>query len=112
MLTDERGFIMEVLGAPKTLAQARQINFVRGAAWTEQEVGTNAIGTVLQEKIPLQISSYEHYCQLHHIWTCSAAPIFNEQKQIIGVINMSGPSQEAHQHTLGMVVSAATAIMF
>jgi PAS domain S-box-containing protein len=112
MLTDERGFIMEVLGAPKTLALARQINFIKGAAWTEQEVGTNAIGTVLQEKIPLQISSYEHYCQLHHIWTCSAAPIFNEQKQIIGVINISGPSQEAHQHTLGMVVSAATAIMF
>ncbi|HNX92447.1 MAG TPA: sigma-54-dependent Fis family transcriptional regulator [Syntrophomonas sp.] len=112
MLTDERGFIMEVLGAPKTLAQARQINFVKGAAWTEQAVGTNAIGTVLQEKIPLQITSYEHYCQLHHIWTCSAAPIFNEHKRIIGVINISGPSQEAHQHTLGMVVSAATAIMF
>ncbi|NLV20606.1 MAG: sigma-54-dependent Fis family transcriptional regulator [Syntrophomonadaceae bacterium] len=112
MLTNERGYIMEVLGTPETLEQARKINFIKGAAWGEQEVGTNAIGTVLQEKIPLQISSYEHYCQRHHVWTCSAAPIFNEQKQIIGVLNMSGPSPEAHQHTLGMVVSAATAIMF
>ncbi|HPF20103.1 MAG TPA: sigma-54-dependent Fis family transcriptional regulator [Syntrophomonas sp.] len=112
MLSSECGYIMEVMGNPETLAQARQINFIKGAAWTEQEVGTNAIGTVLQEKIPLQISSDEHYCQLHHVWTCSAAPIFNDQKQIIGVLNMSGPSPEAHQHTLGMVVSAATAIMF
>jgi PAS domain S-box-containing protein len=112
MLTDERGIILEVLGDTEAIIKAGQINFIKGAAWTEQEVGTNAIGTALQESIPVQISSYEHYCQLHHVWTCSAAPIFNEQKQIIGVLNMSGSSQETHQHTLGMVVSAATAIMF
>lgn len=112
MLTDERGFILEVLGDQDILRSARQINFIKGAAWTEQEVGTNAIGTVLQEKIPLQITSYEHYCQLHHSWTCSAAPIFNEQEQMIGVLNVSGPCGETHQHTLGMVVSAVAAIMF
>ncbi len=110
MVTDERGFILEVLGDRHTIDKAREINFIKGAAWTEKEVGTNAIGTVLEEKIPLQINSCEHYCRLHHVWTCSAAPIFNEQKQIIGILNMSGPSQEAHKHTLGMVVSAVYAI--
>lgn len=112
MLTNERGIIMEVAGDFDTIDKGRQINFVRGAAWTEGEVGTNAIGTVLEEKIPLQITSYEHYCQLHHGWTCSAAPIFDEQRQMIGVLNMSGPCQETHQHTLGMVVSAVAAITY
>lgn len=112
MLTDERGYILEVLGDQEAITNAREINFVKGASWTEEEVGTNAIGTVLHEKIPVQISSYEHYCQLHHVWTCSAAPIFNEQRQMIGVLNMSGPAQETHKHTLGMVVSTVAAIMF
>lgn len=112
MLTDEQGVILEVFGDPDTIDKAKEINFIRGAAWTEAEVGTNAIGTALEEGIPVQITSCEHYCQLHHGWTCSAAPIFNQQKQIIGVLNMSGPCRETHQHTLGMVVSAVAAIMY
>lgn len=112
MLADEHGYILQVLGDPDTINKAREINFIPGAAWTEEQVGTNAIGTALQEEIPVQISSYEHYCQLHHGWTCSAAPLFNDQGRMIGVLNMSGPSTETHQHTLGMVVSAAAAIMY
>lgn len=112
MLTDERGIILEMLGDEETIQRAQSINFVKGAVWTEEQVGTNAIGTVLKEAIPLQVNSCEHYCQLHHTWTCSAAPIFNQKRQLIGVLNMSGPYQETHQHTLGMVVSAAAAIMY
>ncbi|MGI6428865.1 MAG: sigma-54-dependent Fis family transcriptional regulator [Syntrophomonadaceae bacterium] len=112
MLTDERGIILEMLGDEETIQKARSINFFKGAVWTEEQVGTNAIGTVLKEGIPLQVNSCQHYCQLHHTWTCSAAPIFNQKNQLIGVLNMSGPYQETHQHTLGMVVSAADAIMY
>lgn len=112
MLTDNRGFVLELLGDQDAICNARQINFIIGASWTEEQVGTNAIGTALEEKIPVQINSCEHYCQLHHVWTCSAAPIFNNQGKIIGVLNMSGPSRETHTHTLGMVVSAVTAIMY
>jgi PAS domain S-box-containing protein len=112
MLTDNRGFVLELLGDQNAIENAKQINFVKGASWTEEQVGTNAIGTALEEKIPVQINSYEHYCKLHHVWTCSAAPIFNDQGKIIGILNMSGPSRETHKHTLGMVVSAVTAIMY
>jgi len=112
MLTDERGIILEMLGDEETIKKAQAINFFKGAVWTEEQVGTNAIGTVLKERIPLQVNSCEHYCQLHHTWTCSAAPIFNQREQLIGVVNMSGPYQKTHQHTLGMVVSAADAIMY
>lgn len=112
MLTDNRGFILEALGDEEALERGREINFVKGASWTEEQVGTNAIGTALVEKAPVQINSCEHYCQSHHVWTCSAAPIFNEKGNMIGVLNMSGPSRETHKHTLGMVVSAVTAIAY
>lgn len=112
MLTDNRGFVLELLGDQDAIENAARLNFIQGASWTEEQVGTNAIGTALVEKTPVQISSYEHYCRLHHVWTCSAGPIFNDLGKIIGILNMSGPSGETHKHTLGMVVSAVTAITF
>jgi len=110
MLTDERGYILEALGDSDTLECGKQIKFQKGSKWTEEEVGTNAIGTSLVIKKPLQVSAAEHYCQKHHLWTCSACPIFDENGQIIGVLDMSGPSSETHLHTLGMVFAAVQAI--
>lgn len=111
MLTDEQGFILEALGDKETLVQGEDIKFIRGAAWTEEEVGTNAIGTALILKRPLQVTGAEHYCLKHHCWTCSAAPIFDENGQVIGILDMSGPVKDSHLHTLGMVVAAVEAIM-
>jgi PAS domain S-box-containing protein len=110
VLTDENGFIMETFGDQDTLHNPMTNNFFRGACWQEEEAGTNAIGTALIIKEPIQVSGAEHYCQKHHCLTCSAAPIFNNG-QIIGILNMSGASYASHLHTLGMVVAAAEAIM-
>lgn len=110
VLTDERGYVMESFGDLRTLKDALNINFIRGASWTEEEVGTNAIGTALVLKKPIQISGPEHYCREHHLWTCSAAPIFDKKKRLIGILDISGDSNETHLHTLGMVVAAVEAI--
>jgi transcriptional regulator of acetoin/glycerol metabolism len=50
------------------------------------EVGTNAIGTSLQLQQPINVTAVEHYCQKHHHWTCSAAPIFNPQGTLMGIV--------------------------
>lgn len=111
MLTDEQGYILEALGDEETLVQGENIKFIRGAAWTEEEVGTNAIGTALRVKKPLQVTGGEHFCSKHHCWTCSAAPIYDENEQVIGILDVSGPVNDSHLHTLGMVVAAVEAIM-
>ncbi len=111
MLCDEQGYIMEAFGDEDTLKKAdRGLNFVKGACWTEDEVGTNAIGTALSLKRPIQVSASEHYCLPHHAWTCSATPIFDPDGQLVGILDVSGPSDRVHPHTLGMVVAAVDAI--
>lgn len=110
MLSDERGYIMEIMGDSDMLVNASKFNLSKGASWAEEEVGTNGIGTALAIKKPIQVSGAEHYCQRNHFWTCSAAPIFDNNEQIIGVLQISGPSSKTHQHTLGMVVSAVESI--
>lgn len=111
VITDERGYILELFGDAETLEKSSKYNFVQGAKWTEEEVGTNAIGTCLILRKPFQTSGSEHYCYKHHEWTCSAAPIFSRDGQMMGILDMSGPLNGTHLHTLGMVVAAAEAVV-
>ncbi|VBB09135.1 pas fold [Lucifera butyrica] len=111
VLTDERGYIMEVFGDLDTLNNPLTNNFFQGASWQEEVAGTNAIGTALVIRKPVQVSGAEHYCRKHHCLTCSAAPIFDGEGRVIGILDMSGASHLSHVHTLGMVVAAAAAIM-
>lgn len=110
VLTDVRGYIMEVLGDKDMLTNPMTESFFQGANWSEVEAGTNAIGTALVINKPIQVSGCEHYCRKHHCLTCSAAPILDNQGNILGILDISGASTAAHLHTLGMAVAAAEAI--
>jgi len=110
ILSDELGHILGTLGDEYINLKSQEINLVTGGTWLEQEAGTNGIGTALVVKRPVQVSGPEHYCQRIHAWTCSAAPIFDDCGNIIGALQMSGPSEASHKHTLGMVVAAVKAI--
>ena len=110
LLSDESSAILESIGDYDVADNASKVNLVTGAGWKEEAVGTNAIGTALRLKAPIQIAGKEHFCAKLHTWTCSAAPIFSPQGRVIGSLQMSGPSQAVHHRTLGMIVAAVEAI--
>ncbi|MDF2880545.1 MAG: modulated sigma54 specific transcriptional regulator, Fis family [Clostridiaceae bacterium] len=110
ILTDNEGCLLEVIGDKNIMEKASELNFIKGALWTEKEVGTNAIGTSLYMDEPIQTIASEHYCKKHHTWSCSAATIHDENNNIIGCLDMSGNYEGAHIHTLGMVLTGAFSI--
>lgn len=110
ILSDKDGYIIEVIGDEGMLKKMNDLNFVKGELWTEQAVGTNAIGTALCIDKAIQTIGADHYNISQHSWTCSASPIHDEEGNIIGCINMSGNYYNAHSHTLGMVTAAAHSI--
>lgn len=110
LLVDPDGYVLSLTGNENTLLEASRINFIEGARWTEKEVGTNAIGTALQTKEPVNINGAEHYSVASHRWSCSATPIFQENGQLIGVIDISCPVENSHPSMLGIVSSIAYAI--
>lgn len=110
ILADKDGYIIDVVGDNDVMKRADELNFVKGALWTEEAVGTNAIGTALYMDKPIQTIGAEHYGVKQHSWTCSAAPIHDEEGNLIGCINMSGIYYKAHSHTLGIVTAAAQSI--
>jgi transcriptional regulator of acetoin/glycerol metabolism len=110
LLFDEQGYLLETVGSPDRIRQSRDLNLNKGALWSEAEVGTNGAGTALVLGRPFQVSGQEHFCRKHHRWTCSGAPIMDPAGNTIGVLDMSGPVNETHLHTLGLVMAAVEAI--
>jgi transcriptional regulator of acetoin/glycerol metabolism len=109
-LVDRDGYIIDIIGDKDIMERAEDLNFLKGELWSEKVVGTNAIGTALYLNKPVQTIGAEHYGINQHSWTCSAAPIYDEDDNLIGCINMSGNYYNAHSHTLGIVTAAAQSI--
>lgn len=110
-LNDEKGRMIYLKGESHIKRLAEKMNFFPGMDWSEHAAGTNAIGTSIITKSPIQILSAEHFCQGCHPWTCSSAPIFHPlTKKVIGAIDITGPWYNAQPHTLGFAVSIAQII--
>lgn len=110
VLTDKEGCILSMMGDEKIVDAARDMDLVVGAYMDEDSIGTNAMGTAIEENAPVQISDAEHFVTAYHRWTCSAAPIHNLRDEIIGTLNLTGDSSLVHPHTLGLVVAAVKSI--
>ena len=110
VLTDEQGIIIDLIINKDLEEKHVLLNFVKGSKWDEQSVGTNAIGTCLAIDKPIQVIGAEHFCEYHHKWTCSAAPIHNNRGEIIGCFDLSGRAEDVQTHTYGIAVSSANCI--
>lgn len=109
-LCDANGIILKLSGNEKMRLAIRDGGFVEGADWSEQSAGSNAIGTSLAIKKPIQFCGYEHFCVFTQKTACSSAPIKAPDGRVIGIIDLTGRLKEVNNHTLGMAVSMASAI--
>jgi transcriptional regulator of acetoin/glycerol metabolism len=109
-MTDPQGRVVRTVGDVATLRAADRLNFGPGANWAETSVGTNAIGTSLVTGVPLQVFAEEHYCQSHHAWSCTAAPIHDPLGAVWGCFDISGPAASDHSRSLPLVLDAVREI--
>ncbi|MCL2853199.1 MAG: sigma 54-interacting transcriptional regulator [Defluviitaleaceae bacterium] len=110
MLCDAEGYVLRVIGEKQALMAARQNLLLEGACRSEQSIGTNAIGTCIYLKKFFVVNANEHYYKPHNTWMCAASPIFNSDKQLVGVLCLSAFWDRATYHTPGLVVAATEAI--
>lgn len=108
ILTDGSGHIIETIGDTRTIESGREVHLEHGGCWAEEKIGTNAIGTTMATKQPLQIHAAEHFCADVQRWTCAAAPIFHPiDRDLVGVIDISGRPLTFSNQNLALVVSIA-----
>ena len=108
IVTDAQGRILWREGRRDVLRRGERVGLVEGTLWSEESIGTNAMGTALASGGAVQIHAAEHLVRTYHRWTCAAAPIHDpETGAVIGVVDVTGPERTFHPTTLALVVAAA-----
>jgi transcriptional regulator of acetoin/glycerol metabolism len=110
VLADRNGTILQAIGDNGFLERAEQVALAPGVNWAESSKGTNAIGTALFDESATLVHGSEHYVNANHFLTCSAAPIFDHNGDVLGVLDVTGDQRSYHPHTLGLVGLSARMI--
>ena len=103
LLSDHQGVIVHSVGDPQFISKADRVLLKTGASWMERHRGTNAIGTALVERAPVAVNGAEHFLENNGFLSCAAAPIFQPDGKISGVLNISTDKSTYHPHTIGLV---------
>lgn len=110
LLTSAQGMVLHSLGDTDFLEKATRVALMPGVDWSEEQKGTNAIGTALYEQEALTVHGQQHFLSANQFLTCSCAPIFDPQGQVIGALDVTGDHQSYHHHTLALVRMSAQMI--
>jgi hypothetical protein len=108
LVTDAEGTILWREGAASVLSAAEEVGLFPGTCWSEDAIGTNAMGTTLAVDEPVQIHSAEHLVRRYHAWTCAAAPVHDpDTGTILGAIDITGPLHTVHPAMVQLVSATA-----
>jgi hypothetical protein len=104
VVTDTDGRVLWRHGRAGVRRLADRLGFVQGSAWTEANVGTNAIGTCLVVGEPVHIHGPEHYVESHTRWSCAASPVLDPWTgRTLGAVDISGPAHAVRRSVLALV---------
>ncbi|KRE99626.1 hypothetical protein ASG88_13480 [Nocardioides sp. Soil777] len=104
VVTDTDGRVLWRRGRAGVRRLADRLGFVQGSAWTEANVGTNAIGTCLVVGEPVHIHGPEHYVESHTRWSCAASPVLDPWTgRTLGAVDISGPAYAVQRSVLALV---------
>ena len=108
VVADADGRVLWRVGSSGVRRLADGLGFIGGSAWTEGNVGTNAIGTSLVLGEGVHIQGPEHFVESHTRWGCAAAPLRDPWSgRTLGVVDVSGPSRGMHPAELALVELAS-----
>jgi transcriptional regulator of acetoin/glycerol metabolism len=110
VLTDADGLILHSLGDDDFLARADKVALRAGALWSEQQQGTNAIGTTIAERDATTVCGDQHYLRVNQFLACSSVPILDPFGQLMGVLDVTGDCRSHHRHTLALAKMSAQMI--
>lgn len=85
VLTDERGYILEMFGDQLIKKTVSELGIVKGIQYSEESMGTNSIHMALTERSPVSLVGQEHYHEALHQSACYSVPF-----QFTSIHNLSG----------------------
>lgn len=109
-LASPSGQVLNSWGEQRFFSKHQPQVFQNGVHWQESLIGTNAIGTALETGSIVQVFHDEHFLTSNRFMTGSAAPLFDADRKMAGVLSISSDAYMPTAHTLGMVKLMSQAI--
>jgi len=103
LLTDDGGMILRAVGDSDFVGRAASISLAPGAIWSEQCMGTNAVGTALHEQRSVAVFGDQHYLERNQFLTCIATPILAPCGGILGILDISSDARVTHLHARALL---------
>lgn len=93
------------------LPKMDRIQSVSGSSGSEELVGTNGIGTIVEDRKPHIVVGAEHFAEVLVTFTCVGAPIFNPlSRRFEGVVTLNTDATEASPLLTSLIASTAQQI--
>lgn len=109
-VSDDVGRLLWIEGRGPVRSAVDGVGFVEGAVWREESVGTNAPGTALATRRPVQVLGAEHFARPVQRLSCTAAPVHDPAGGIVGVLDLTGGTA-AGSHVAHALVRATVAMV-
>jgi transcriptional regulator of acetoin/glycerol metabolism len=114
MLTDTLGCTVDLRIDSTIRGEYRRAGMDVGTCWSESEEGTTGVCAALIDKQPVTVHKHDHFRAAFIGITCSAAPVFSPNGEILAVLDVSSvraPDDRRSQYLIRqMVIQSATDI--
>ena len=112
LLSDPSGRILDRSVADvKLRGQLDSVMLAPGFRYSEDDVGTNALGIALLKSTPVIIAGDEHFVDALTAMVCAAAPIIDPATEmVLGAVDLTGPTGASDALMLALARQAARSI--
>ncbi len=110
LLVNSAGYVLDAVGDTGVVSEGVRPEALRGISLAEAEIGTNAFGLSLIERVPISVRGAEHFRLAFHRFADAAAPVFDISGKLLGALGVLTSVQNYHPHALGLCVAGARAI--
>src|SRR6202000_2877658 len=111
LITDARGQVVDRRAADSgLLARLDRIELAPGFLYSEDQIGTNAIGTAIAQRAPSVVSGTEHFADALTSMACAAIPVTDVAGETIGVIDLTCAAEDFNPLLLPFAKRAAREI--
>ncbi len=114
ILCDAEAVVLSAITDPQARRDFRGAGLWVGAVWSEQNEGTNGLGTAIAERAPVSVYCGEHFRRYNAGLSCCGAPILDVDGQVLGVLDASAAStadtRPVQSHTMALVSMSANLI--
>ncbi|MCA0044363.1 GAF domain-containing protein [Celeribacter litoreus] len=89
LMTDRDGVVLDQRSKDADTDTFQSWGLCSGAVWSEEQEGTNGIGTCLAEERQVTIHRDEHFLPRNTLMSCMDAPIFGPDGKLIAALDVS-----------------------